>query len=177
MADMIYPGTASPADVLTGKKFSAGTNYNADGTMPNQGSPTFTPNGNIQTGAAGYYGGVTVDAVAVKVTHGTATSGAQSTFDNYGGGTSTLYTLTVPVPAGATEILAVVCTDTANITNTITGMPEGYADGTNSTVLMFMMWSGSWWQVISGGSLSISTSSIVLGSNGSATFNYTVFYV
>jgi hypothetical protein len=31
------------------------------GTMPNQGSPTFTPNGTTQTGPAGYYSGLTVN--------------------------------------------------------------------------------------------------------------------
>lgn len=40
MGDTIYPGTATPADVASGKKFSAGTYYNVAGTATLAGAPT-----------------------------------------------------------------------------------------------------------------------------------------
>ncbi len=59
MASIILPGNATPAQVLAGQTFSAGTNYNVPGTMPNQGSPTLNPG---QAITAGYYGGGNVAA-------------------------------------------------------------------------------------------------------------------
>lgn len=60
MADIIYPGNASPSDVLGGKKFSAGTNYDKSGSMPNNGGPTLHPGDTI---TSGYYSGGNVTAV------------------------------------------------------------------------------------------------------------------
>jgi len=40
MGQIIVPGNAVPGDVLANKKFSAGTYYNSDGTMPNRAGDT-----------------------------------------------------------------------------------------------------------------------------------------
>lgn len=85
MADLIIPGTATPADVLSGQSFSAGAHFDASGTMPNQGSPTFTPGASAITLPAGYYGGGTVDAASSVAGTASITS-------------STVMTLTFPRP-------------------------------------------------------------------------------
>lgn len=54
---LIVPGDAGFADVLSGKKFSAGTNYNATGTMPNNGAVAITPSTANQTIPQGYHNG------------------------------------------------------------------------------------------------------------------------
>lgn len=48
-------GTAMPEDVLTGTTFTAGASTGQPGTMPNQGSPTFTPGNSSISLPAGYY--------------------------------------------------------------------------------------------------------------------------
>lgn len=60
MGQLLLPGDAGFADVLAGKKFSAGSNYGATGTMPENGSPIWTPNTADQAIAAGHYTGGTV---------------------------------------------------------------------------------------------------------------------
>jgi hypothetical protein len=93
MADTIYSGTATPAQVLSGQTFSAGTNYGASGTMPNNGAVTITPSGSSQTIAAGYHNGsgsvaaVTFDAT--KVLTGTTIAGTAGTMPNQGSPTWT----------------------------------------------------------------------------------------
>jgi hypothetical protein len=57
MSQLILPGTAGPGDVLSGKTFSAGTNYGATGTMPNNGAVIITPGATNQPIAAGYHNG------------------------------------------------------------------------------------------------------------------------
>ncbi len=61
MGQLFIPGTAAPPDVLTGKSFSAGTNYIASGSMPNNGSlGTITPGRTAMSIPAGYTSGGTV---------------------------------------------------------------------------------------------------------------------
>ena len=59
-------GNAVVGNVLSGKTFSTPSGINQTGTMPNQGSPTFTPTGSPQSIPAGYYAGGSVGAVAPK---------------------------------------------------------------------------------------------------------------
>jgi hypothetical protein len=104
MADTIYSGTATPAQVLSGQTFSAGTNYGAAGTMPNNGAVTITPSGSSQTIAAGYHNGsgsvaaVTFDAT--KVLTGTTIAGTAGTMPNQGSPTWTPGTSNQSVSAG-----------------------------------------------------------------------------
>jgi hypothetical protein len=87
MAVLILPGTAALGDVLTGKKFSAGANYGATGTMPERGSPTFTPGPSAQAIAEGHYSGGSVAGVAVdasKVLVGTTIAGTPGAMPNNG---------------------------------------------------------------------------------------------
>lgn len=64
MAQIFIPGTASPADVLSGRLFSAGKNYISSGTMPNRGAPTWTPGASAQSLSSGFYSGGTISAVS-----------------------------------------------------------------------------------------------------------------
>lgn len=59
-------GNATPADVLAGKTFSNDNGPDQVGTMPNNGNLFVTPSGNVQTFGAGYYAGITVNAVSVS---------------------------------------------------------------------------------------------------------------
>ncbi|OKP97771.1 hypothetical protein [Paenibacillus sp. P46E] len=54
---LILPGTAAATDVKTGKKFSSGTLYNADGTMIDNGAMNFTPSRTNQRIPEGYHNG------------------------------------------------------------------------------------------------------------------------
>lgn len=61
MGQIFIPGTANPADVLSGRSFSAGTNYITSGTMPNNGAlGTITPGTTAKSIAAGYTSGGSV---------------------------------------------------------------------------------------------------------------------
>lgn len=182
MAGIILPGNATPADVLTGTTFSAGSNYDVAGTMPNNGSPTYTPNGNTQTGAAGYYGGVTVDAVTVKVaTYSLTSSAATTTFYNTSGSAVTDYSLAVPVPSGATEILAVWILYPASGTDEINAVatPSGYADTSTATCVCYAYGSSAGpipFEV--GGALSIGVTGTTLPvGDPSASYTAVVYYV
>ncbi|MDQ7094230.1 hypothetical protein REC12_11580 [Desulfosporosinus sp. PR] len=64
MSQLILPGDAGPGDVLAGKKFCAGTVYNGQGTMPNNGavSGAVASNGGTKTIPSGYTTGGTVTA-------------------------------------------------------------------------------------------------------------------
>ena len=62
LAGKVTPtGTAVAANVLSGKTFINSTGKTVTGTMANQGAKTFTPSASKQTGAAGYYSGITVN--------------------------------------------------------------------------------------------------------------------
>lgn len=174
MADMIFPGTAAPADVLTGKKFSAGTNYDTDGSMANQGSPTFQPGQSIPVG---YYSGGSV--AGIKTAFGQVTSSsATATFNLVGGGTTSQYTLTVPVPNGANAIVAVVAylvSRNASGYWTTLATPLG---GLNGVAACLAYQASNSVAIGSGASLQISSAGIVIPEQGfsSTAFYYTVFY-
>jgi hypothetical protein len=94
MASIILAGNADPTNVLSGKTFSAGLNYNTGGTMPNQGSVMITPSGTGQVSIpAGYHDGtgkvsqVSVDAN--KVLAGTTIAGVAGVMVNNGAKTFT----------------------------------------------------------------------------------------
>ena len=72
-AQIALPGTATPADILSGQTASSGAGFNFTGTMPAQGSPTFTPTPSPIAIPAGNYTGGTV-AAAVLGASGTATA-------------------------------------------------------------------------------------------------------
>ena len=117
------------SDVLTGTTIAG-----VAGTMPNQGSPTFTPSASAITLPAGYYGGGTVDAVAVKVASGSETSTSViSGFTVVNGSTVNQYQLSIPVPPGATAIIAVLWGFQSNNGNGIVAFSAGYADGQDAT--------------------------------------------
>jgi hypothetical protein len=87
---LYLPGTADPADVLAGKRFSSKSKYNEPGTMVNNGAGgTVTPSASAQTKPAGYYSSaITVAAVpvpAANVLSGTTIAGTAGTMpDNRG---------------------------------------------------------------------------------------------
>lgn len=64
MTQLYIPGTASPGDVLATKTFSAGTNYKASGTMPNNGALNLTPGAAAISIPSGYTSGGTVSGDA-----------------------------------------------------------------------------------------------------------------
>jgi hypothetical protein len=105
VAQLIYPGNANPADVLTGKNFSAGTNYNVAGTMPNQGAVTLTPSGTGTVAIpAGYHNGSgvvsQVNVPAANVLTGTTIAGVAGTMPNRGAPTWTPGTSNQNLAAG-----------------------------------------------------------------------------
>ncbi|WP_051318374.1 hypothetical protein [Cohnella thermotolerans] len=117
MAQLYIPGTAAPADVLSGKSFSAGTNYIASGAMPNNGAVTITPSASAQTIPAGYHNGsgkvnaVTFDAS--KVLTGTTIAGTAGTMSNRGAMVITPSTTSQGIPE-------VITTGTAMSRETLT---------------------------------------------------------
>lgn len=183
----VYGVNVPAADVLTGTTIAG-----VAGTMPNQGSPTLQPGQSIP---AGYYGGGGVNGV--KVARGTATAAASTTtFYTYGGATTTQFcAVTIPVPAGITQLLSVYASYNASFTPPATGeayggsifaTPQGYADGAAASVLAIYtgMYSGSsqgssgiYFNFISGGALALSTGSIVLPGGISDVYYYVIYYL
>jgi hypothetical protein len=112
MASIILPGTADPSKVLSGQTFSAGPNFNAAGTMPNQGAVALTPSGGgALTIPAGYHNGLgtvaQVNVPAANVLTGTNIAGVAGTMPNRSGsdqnGLDQIYsgnTIGIRVPAG-----------------------------------------------------------------------------
>ena len=84
LAGKVNPaGTAVAGDVLSGKTFINSTGNTITGGMANQGSKTFTPSASKQTGAAGYYSGITVNTdsnlVAANIVSGKKIFGVTGT--------------------------------------------------------------------------------------------------
>lgn len=150
----------------------------------NQGNPTFTPNGNTQTAPAGYYGGVTVQGVALNIATGSITPTTLGTYYVDGVAySSSWYQGIVPVPAGATKIIAVILTNGANpntsqySANATYAFPTGYADGISSgTPAVLIASNGTWSSIQWGGNLSLSTSSINVPVYD-YTYNYVLLFV
>lgn len=88
MGQLLLPGDAGFSDVLSGKKFSAGVNYNAVGSMPNNGAVAITPGASSQAIAAGYHNGsgavAAVSVPAANVLVGTTIAGTAGTMPNRG---------------------------------------------------------------------------------------------
>lgn len=81
-------GTATPSDVLDGVTFTSAQSTGTEtGTMPNNGSLSYTPSSAAQTIPAGYTTGGTVEAVDVPagdVLTGTTIAGVAGTMPNNG---------------------------------------------------------------------------------------------
>lgn len=88
MASLYFPGTVVPSQVLAGQTFCGNVNYNAAGTMTNNGAYNITPSGSAQAIPAGYHNGSgTVAAVSVPVANvltGTTIAGQAGTMPNKG---------------------------------------------------------------------------------------------
>ncbi len=199
MADQLggASGNATAADLLSGYTASVATGP-ITGTMPNQGSPTFTPSGTAQSIPAGYYVGATIDGVTMKVATGVI-SGSSGTvmFNGVNTGTgaavvgfSTYRTLTIPVPSAASEIIAVAAYMQGGQTSiytwatgpTIFASPSGYADGAFAASLAvvstgYNSLGFNATPISSGGGLSINTNSIVLPTTTGASHYYVVYYI
>lgn len=96
MGQIYIPGTADPGEVLAGQTFSAGTNYQATGIMPNRGAPTITP-GTANIGLNdGYYSGGTVlgdpDLIAANIKNGVSIFGVSGTVGRFASGSGTTNT-------------------------------------------------------------------------------------
>jgi hypothetical protein len=83
---MVPQGDSQPGDVRAGKKFMSSGSFAAKtGTMPDNGSKTFTPSNASVLIPAGYYGASTVSAVtfdASKVLTGTTIANTAGTMPN-----------------------------------------------------------------------------------------------
>lgn len=105
MSSFLLPGSAIPSHVLVGDTFSAGSNFNAAGSMPNNGALTLTPGASVQSIPAGYHNGSgSVPAVVVpaaNVLTGTTIAGTAGTMVNRGGNSfSPLSAVAQAIPAG-----------------------------------------------------------------------------
>lgn len=105
MSSLLLPGDAGFADVLAGKKFSAGSKFNAQGTMPNNGAVTLTPSGNGTVAIpAGYHNGSgivsQVNVPAANVLTGTTIAGVAGTMPNQGSPSWTPGPNNILLPAG-----------------------------------------------------------------------------
>lgn len=171
MAQIILPGNADPTKVLSGSTFSAGTNYNTSGTMPNNGAVAITPNASSQTIAAGYHNGsgtvAGVTVPAANVLTGTTIAGTAGTMPNQGAKTFTPSTGNQAIPAGYHNGSGIVQGDpnliSGNIKSgvSIFGISGNVVPGMMAIVAGskgMLTWSG---QIISGSGL-----------NGSQTDNY-----
>lgn len=172
------------ADVLSGTVIAGAT-----GTMPNNGSATVTPNGDTQTLASGYYSGVTVNPVSVQLATGTVTASTSTdTFVYTDSSTTTSYYLSIPVPSGATQIIAVQAggqfsSGSATETDILAATPNGWAGGSTANAVAALGGGSGISLFASGGALALSTSGITLPwpVSGTAlagsTATYVVYYV
>ena len=139
LAGKVAPaGTAVAGDVLTGKTFINSTGQVVTGTMANRGAKTFTPSASKQTGAAGYYSGITVNTdsnlVAANIVSGkkifgvTGTAKSSSSLATTGdvSKTSTTYTNCVQLILKSTPLITVssqssTITEKYKFTSTVSG--------------------------------------------------------
>jgi len=126
----------------------------------------------------------------VKTQSGLNPTQVGGTFYKYGGGTSNPTGVQIPVPSGATKIIGVIVNSlssalpsgytTPTTTSTSISLAAGYADGTTPAVLSsftFSSTSTQQYNYVAGGSLSISTSGIVVPIYPSGYIYYTVLYI
>jgi hypothetical protein len=216
-------GTAVPGDVRTGKTFSSIAGFRLSGTLADNGSgSTITPGtanqniaagiwdtantvagdanlvaGNIKSGVS-IFGVLGTYSASANVAKGSVVSSAAAgTFVQYGGTSKTNWsTVTIPVPSGINQLLAVfVQPNAAPPVAVVSGAPStvlyafcaatplGYADGGTSTVLVYLLDSGeaggnnvNAYSLIAGGSLSLTTSSIVVPCPMFGVTNHTCYY-
>jgi hypothetical protein len=190
MSSFLLPGSAIPAHVLSGDSFSAGSNFNVAGTMPNNGALVLTPGASAQVIPAGYHSGSgNVPAVVVPVANvltGTTIAGQTGTIPNNSGlevaarasdpsgaklrlflpSTSAYYNSFASVSLADANFIA------ANIPNGMsmfglvgTNTNKRYATGTASTVYQIDA-SGGYVQSISVSGLAF-TPRVVIATNGS----------
>ena len=80
---VVPAGDAVAANVLSGKTFINITGQTVTGTMANNGAKTFTPSASQQTAPAGYYSGITCNAIAglsaVNIVKGVTVGGVTGT--------------------------------------------------------------------------------------------------
>lgn len=169
-------GTAAVGNVLVGDTFSSGNGIGLTGTMPNNGAPTLQPGTAI---SAGYYSGGS--AAPVKTAVGTASNSSTSeAFYRLGGTALSQYLLSIPVPAGLTNIIAVWCyTQGALYLDNIQATPLGYADGVDAGCLVVQN-SNVNDEILfqTGGALSLSSAGITLPywTSTTETVNYLIIY-
>jgi hypothetical protein len=142
-AQIALPGTATQANVLSGQTFSSSAGFNVAGTMPAQGSPTFTPTTSAIAIPAGNYTGGTVAAATLGAVGGLTVVGSTAytitlgftpnrvTF-NWGGGleywfdngvsTTDVYDVT-----GSAAIAITFSISTGAFSINITGVPNTYS--------------------------------------------------
>ena len=120
-------GTATAADVLSGSTFASAAGIGLTGSTPNNGAPPPQPGAAI---AAGYYSGGS--AAAVKVATGTVTSNTNAYTYTTVSGTALLSPVSVPVPSGASTIIAVLLRPESSPAVSF-GCPTGYADSLNAS--------------------------------------------
>ena len=84
MTTLALPGTATPADILSGQTASSGAGFNFVGTMPAQGSPTFTPTPSAIAIPPGNYTGGTVAAAVLGAQGSLTVNGSTSYTINTG---------------------------------------------------------------------------------------------
>jgi hypothetical protein len=141
MAGILLPGDAGFADVLAGKHFCAGANYNAVGTMPNKTGAglIITPSNVDQAIAQGYYPGgaddgkvAAVSFYATKLLIGTTVAGTPGTMPENGALNFTPSAVSQSIPAGHTSGGTV-----AAIPSAVTGKQTGIASvGAFSTLVV-----------------------------------------
>lgn len=90
MSSIILPGNASPSQVIVGQTFSAGSNFNTAGTMPNNGTVVMTPTTANQNIASGYHNGTGYVKGDTNLTAGNIKSGV-TIFGVSGGYVATTY--------------------------------------------------------------------------------------
>jgi len=115
MAQLIVAGNATPSQVLTGSTFSAGVNYNAAGTMPNNGALSGTTPGIYP---AGYYSSVRIPGWTTLASDTTARYGLAAVYDSADGltiavdGNNGSYLSTVTAYSHASNAWTTLASDT-----------------------------------------------------------------
>lgn len=138
MASFLLPGSAIPAHVLSGDSFSAGSNYNVAGTMPNNGALVLTPGASVQAIPAGYHSGSgNVPAVVVPVANvltGTTIAGQAGTMPENGAIAITPSGASQAIPAGHHNGSGNVAAVSVPVANVLSGTTIAGQAGTYSNI-------------------------------------------